>query len=191
MAISGSLPTTDSSWTTLLRSRSNVGPHKDSSLQLPHKMDVAFSIRQLHWIIKPNSPRGSSAAPSRRVPALGVRRPNSRKIAEPYPRHRWDKGRLTSASRNVCKALATSLLKPGSPFQQRAPASAPKSCGQLLGESWPRANRSGTGRGGDVTGSRVPKFLLFSDRRGRWRSTPPGVHHRARPRRWDRSATGA
>src|SRR5882757_5573247 len=29
-----------------------------------------------------------------------------------------------------------------------------KSCGQLLGESWPRANRSGTGRGGDVTGSR-------------------------------------
>src|SRR3982074_162924 len=30
-----------------------------------------------------------------------------------------------------------------------------KSCGQLLGESWPRAIRSGTGRGGDVTGSRV------------------------------------
>src|SRR5216683_8362244 len=36
--------------------------------------------------------------------------------------------------------------------------SSPKSCGQLLGESWPRAIRSGTGRGGDVTGSRV---LLF------------------------------
>src|SRR6266513_4483337 len=33
-----------------------------------------------------------------------------------------------------------------------------KSCGQPLGESWPRAIRSGTGRGGDVTGSRV---LLF------------------------------
>jgi hypothetical protein len=31
----------------------------------------------------------------------------------------------------------------------------PKSCGQLLGESWPRAIRSGTGRGGDMTGSRV------------------------------------
>src|ERR1700687_1491637 len=30
-----------------------------------------------------------------------------------------------------------------------------KSCGQLLGESWPRAIRSGTGRGGDVTGARV------------------------------------
>lgn len=30
-----------------------------------------------------------------------------------------------------------------------------KSCGQALGEAWPRANRSGTGRGGDVTGSRV------------------------------------
>jgi hypothetical protein len=30
-----------------------------------------------------------------------------------------------------------------------------KSCGQLLGDSWPRAIRSGTGRGGDVTGSRV------------------------------------
>src|SRR4051794_14958868 len=38
----------------------------------------------------------------------------------------------------------------------------PKSCGQLLGESWPRAIRSGTGRGGDVTGSRVSScsFLL-------------------------------
>ena len=30
-----------------------------------------------------------------------------------------------------------------------------KSCGQPLGEAWPRAIRSGTGRGGDVTGSRV------------------------------------
>src|SRR3954454_13337236 len=29
-----------------------------------------------------------------------------------------------------------------------------KSCGQALGEAWPRAIRSGTGRGGDVTGSR-------------------------------------
>jgi hypothetical protein len=29
-----------------------------------------------------------------------------------------------------------------------------KSCGQALGEAWPRATRSGTGRGGDVTGSR-------------------------------------
>ena len=30
-----------------------------------------------------------------------------------------------------------------------------KSCGQPLGDGWPRAIRSGTGRGGDVTGSRV------------------------------------
>src|SRR3954447_5258056 len=30
----------------------------------------------------------------------------------------------------------------------------PKSCVQALGEAWPRAIRSGTGRGGDVTGSR-------------------------------------
>src|SRR5580693_2811370 len=37
-------------------------------------------------------------------------------------------------------------------------AATQKSCGQLLGESWPRAIRSGTGRGGDVTGSRVPLF---------------------------------
>src|ERR1700730_683483 len=35
-----------------------------------------------------------------------------------------------------------------------------KSCGQLLGESWPRAIRSGTGRGGDVTGSRVSVISL-------------------------------
>src|SRR5260370_40031425 len=36
-----------------------------------------------------------------------------------------------------------------------------KSCGQLLGESWPRAIRSGTGRGGDVTGSRVSVISLL------------------------------
>jgi hypothetical protein len=45
------------------------------------------------------------------------------------------------------------------------PCSTPqKSCGQPLGEGWPRAIRSGTGRGGDVTGSRV---LLFRCRYGR------------------------
>src|SRR4051812_7261240 len=35
-----------------------------------------------------------------------------------------------------------------------------KSCGQPLGEGWPRAIRSGTGRGGDVTGSRNSFFDL-------------------------------
>src|SRR5260370_8412774 len=34
-------------------------------------------------------------------------------------------------------------------------AAAQKSCGRALGEARPRAIRSGTGRGGDVTGSRV------------------------------------
>lgn len=38
-----------------------------------------------------------------------------------------------------------------------------KGCGQALGEAWPRANRSGTGRGGDVTGSRVS--ISFVQRR--------------------------
>jgi len=38
--------------------------------------------------------------------------------------------------------------------QQWASDHTPKSCGQALGEAWPRAIRSGTGRGGDVTGSR-------------------------------------
>src|SRR6516164_8878070 len=33
-----------------------------------------------------------------------------------------------------------------------------KSCGQALGEAWPHAIRSGTGRGGDVTGSRNSNF---------------------------------
>src|SRR6478736_7896871 len=37
-----------------------------------------------------------------------------------------------------------------------------KGCGQPLGEGWPRAIRSGTGRGGDVTGSRVSVFLMFA-----------------------------
>src|SRR6202171_6185570 len=49
-------------------------------------------------------------------------------------------------------------------FQPAAFRRRQKSCGQLLGESWPRAIRSGTGRGGDVTGSRV---LLFRCRYGR------------------------
>jgi hypothetical protein len=43
------------------------------------------------------------------------------------------------------------------PSYMRSMAS--KSCGHPLGEGWPRANRSGTGRGGDVTGSRVRKSL--------------------------------
>src|ERR1700676_3065177 len=37
-----------------------------------------------------------------------------------------------------------------------------KSCAQLLGESWARAIRSGTGGGGDVTGSRVSLFPVVS-----------------------------
>jgi len=41
-----------------------------------------------------------------------------------------------------------------SDIEDRARCQMAKSCGQALGEAWPRANRSGTGRGGDVTGSR-------------------------------------
>src|SRR6478672_54657 len=63
----------------------------------------------------------------------------------------------------------------------------PKKLRPAFGEGWPRANRSGTGRGGDVTGSRVRKFLVSS---ASWRWRPPGGYHRARPTRWDRPATG-
>src|SRR5436853_7635317 len=42
-------------------------------------------------------------------------------------------------------------------LKQNSEIATPKSCGQPLGEAWPRAIRSGTGRGGDVTGSRVLK----------------------------------
>src|SRR5665213_2436603 len=110
---SGSLSTTDKSTTALLRSRSNVGSHSCSLLQLPHKMVVLFSIRQLHSTIRPNSPCGLPASPERRV--LGVRCPNSKKMAEPCPRQRCDKGRPISASRNVCTTLTPSLLKLDSP----------------------------------------------------------------------------
>jgi hypothetical protein len=72
-----------------------------------------FSMRQLYWIPNPSSPFGFPTSPERRV--LGVRSPNSKKIAEPYPRQRCDKGRPISPSRNVCKALALSLLTLGSP----------------------------------------------------------------------------
>jgi hypothetical protein len=40
----------------------------------------------------------------------GVRRPNSRKIAEPCPRHRCDKGKPVKDSRNVRSAPLPSLL---------------------------------------------------------------------------------
>jgi len=54
----------------------------------------------------------------------------------------------------VLSGAATS--RPEADRSRRRAMSAPqKSCGQLLGESWPRAIRPGTGRGGDVTGSRV------------------------------------
>ncbi|THD59376.1 MAG: alpha/beta hydrolase [Bradyrhizobium sp.] len=64
-----------------------------------------------------------------------------------------------------------------------------KSCGQPLGEGWPRAIRSGTGRGGDVTGSRVPCFCCLVS--GRWRWQPRGGRRQARPIHSDRSVTGA
>src|SRR3954451_11930075 len=60
--------------------------------------------------------------------------------------------RQFSAERGVCSASQNQWQHP-SPSLSIEPV--PKSCGQLLGESWPRAIRSGTGRGGDVTGSRV------------------------------------
>jgi hypothetical protein len=71
----------------------------------------------------------------------------------------------------------------------------PKSCGQLLGESWPRANRSGTGRGGDVTGSRNSMILVscqvaVSDL-SHSPSQRPGGRRRARPTHWDRPAIDA
>jgi hypothetical protein len=37
----------------------------------------------------------------------------------------------------------------------------PKKVAASLGGGWPRAIRSGTGRGGDVTGSRVLLLLLY------------------------------
>src|SRR5882724_12645855 len=60
--------------------------------------------------------------------------------------------------------LATATIKAS---EAVAFAGFQKSCGQLLGESWPRAIRSGTGRGGDVTGSRVSLFLCLVRDRGR------------------------
>jgi hypothetical protein len=50
------------------------------------------------------------------------------------------------------------------PTRSKISISEPKSCGQLLGESWPRAIRSGTGRGGDVTGSRSSKMFVNDSR---------------------------
>src|SRR3954452_8861334 len=60
------------------------------------------------------------------------------------------------------------------PWPAGARSEAPaKTVAASLGGGWPRAIRSGTGRGGDVTGSRVSVvllYLLFAGARGgdRW-----------------------
>ena len=62
----------------------------------------------------------------------------------------------------------------------------------LIEAGWPRAIRSWTGRGGDVTGSRVSVFSRYlASARGRWQWRPPGGCRQARPTHSDRSATDA
>jgi hypothetical protein len=73
--------------------------------------------------------------------------------------------RLHSKIANRAKAGDVKMKVPvteiGGPSVPPGAKARQKSCGQLLGESWPRAIRSGTGRGGDVTGSRVSVVSFF------------------------------
>src|SRR5450631_676176 len=71
--------------------------------------------RRYDALLGPDLSRGFFRAPA----AFDFLRPNSRQIVEPYPRHKCDKGRPVSASRNVWKSLTPSLLT------RRPPASHP------------------------------------------------------------------
>src|SRR5262245_29269576 len=68
----------------------NIPGQRRSRLQLPPKMDLGFSILQLHSIISDTSPSGLPGVPSRKV--VGVNLPNSTNSAEPYPRQTCETG---------------------------------------------------------------------------------------------------
>lgn len=128
-------------------------------------------------------------------------RPNRRRRTRAVPERTWHQiSEARRRGRRVNGRFPRLVPYSHAFMNYRRPGdAAKKSCGQPLGESWPRANRSGTGRGGDVTGSRNSNSCLASliSARGRlsvlwrWRWPLPGDRRRARPRRWGRSATAA
>lgn len=81
MATSGDAP--NSSHRAIRPSRNvlNAGSHRSSSLQLPHRIATASSMRQLHSTPSDTSPSGLPGEPSRL--ATGCNLPHSMKMAEP------------------------------------------------------------------------------------------------------------
>jgi hypothetical protein len=78
---SGKTPKSPRSSIRAFRKLSNAGSQRLSSLQLPHRIVVWSSMRQLHSTPKDTSPTGWPGDPSRR--GTGDRFPHSMKTAEP------------------------------------------------------------------------------------------------------------
>jgi hypothetical protein len=64
MAISGKAPNSSHRAIRACRNKDNVGSHRPSSLQLPQRMALPSSIRQLHSTPSVTSPSGLPGAPS-------------------------------------------------------------------------------------------------------------------------------
>jgi hypothetical protein len=77
----------------------NIPRNLASELKLPPRIDLAFSILQLHSIITDTSPSGFRFVPSLRIP-LSRRVPNSRNMADPNPRQTCETGIPIRTSRN-------------------------------------------------------------------------------------------
>jgi len=80
---------------------------RESSLQLPKRMERGPSTRQLHSSMRVTSPVVTLYSPRRREGRVSVvRAPSSRKRAEPCPRQAWASGMPTSgrvSSRNCSR----------------------------------------------------------------------------------------
>ncbi|CAA2138474.1 hypothetical protein MBLL_01164 (plasmid) [Methylobacterium bullatum] len=116
--ISGRRPNVVRSMTSRPKRRLKLGCHSTSSLQLPHAIERASSIRQLHSIIKPISPMGLPELPSRRV--VGVSAPSSINNAEPCPRQTCETGMPQAASRkcsiqSVMRSIMTEPARSANP----------------------------------------------------------------------------
>jgi hypothetical protein len=107
-SISGRVPMSRAVTTREGVSFSNMPGQRRSELQLPPRMDLGFSMRQLHSIMRVISPAAAPGVPSRRR-RRARRLPNSRKSAEPYPRQTSETGRSINASRNRVNGVLIAL----------------------------------------------------------------------------------
>ncbi len=87
--ISGICPKNSTLVTVAPRSLVNMPCHLRSELHEPPRIERGFSILQLHSIMSESSPFGFPSFPFRWT-RPGTNSPNSKKIADPYPRQIWE-----------------------------------------------------------------------------------------------------